>query len=339
MAQIILNDGAATFACAPDDTLLRAGLRAGLGMSYECNTGSCGTCKVELQAGEVTNLRPDATAITDRDRSKNRILACQSVPLGDCKISGRLRDEFVPPVPPARTTLTLTATRDLTHDIREFVFKAPAATPAGFRPGQYAMLTLPGLVAARAYSMSNITDGGNEWHFQIKRVPDGKGTTALFDQVKIGDSIAMDAPFGRAYLQPTSPRDIICIAGGSGLSPMVSIARGMVREAKLAGRQLHFFFGGRGPADICGEDLLRALPGYGERIHFHPVISMPELDTEKQWQGETGFVHDLVLKQFAGRLPHFEFYYAGPPPMTQAVQRMLVQNKVPFGQMHYDSFY
>ena len=41
------------YRCADDDTLLRAGLRAGLGMPYECNAGSCGTCKVELLDGET----------------------------------------------------------------------------------------------------------------------------------------------------------------------------------------------------------------------------------------------------------------------------------------------
>ncbi len=41
------------FECAADDTLLRAGLRAGFGMPYECNVGSCGTCKMELVSGEV----------------------------------------------------------------------------------------------------------------------------------------------------------------------------------------------------------------------------------------------------------------------------------------------
>ena len=51
--------GAAEYPCAADDTLLRAGLRAGLGLPYECNSGSCGTCKVELVQGEIHSLRPD----------------------------------------------------------------------------------------------------------------------------------------------------------------------------------------------------------------------------------------------------------------------------------------
>src|SRR5205085_4989807 len=59
MHSIKIND-ASTFPCAADDTILRAGLRAGLGLPYECNAGSCGTCRVELVRGEIDSIRPDA---------------------------------------------------------------------------------------------------------------------------------------------------------------------------------------------------------------------------------------------------------------------------------------
>lgn len=337
MLRIAIAESAAEFACADGDTLLRAGLRAGLGLSYECNSGACGTCKVELIRGEVTNLRPDTTALNDRDRAKNRVLSCQSVPRGDCTISARVRDEWIPPVRPTRFTATLVAVRDLTHDIREFRLRAD--TTVTFLPGQYAMLAIEGVGAPRAYSMSNVPDATGEWHFQIKRVPRGRATTELFENTTLGRCIALDGPFGRGYLQTSSPRDLLCVAGGSGVSPMLSIARGWAREAALANTQLHFFYGGRGPADICGEPELLALAVDPQRMHFYPVISMPEPSSQAAWKGERGFVHELVQKTLGSRLPEFECYFAGPPPMTQATQRMLMQHKVPYGQMHFDSFF
>jgi toluene monooxygenase electron transfer component len=334
---IISVEGDGSFACAEGDTLLRAGLRAGLGVPYECNVGACGTCKVELIAGEVTSNWADAPGLSARDKTRNRVLACQSRPLADCTIKARLQDECRPIHKPERFSATLIAVRNLTHDICEFRFRA-ASSPA-FEAGQYALLDLPGVAGTRAYSMSNLADGEGEWHFQIKRVPNGAGSNALFDHVTIGSTIAIDGPYGMAYLRRDSPRDLICIAGGSGLSPMIAIARGMANEPKLADRTLHFFYGGRGPQDICGEDLLAELSGSGRRILFTPVISMPELDAAKSWTGAVGFVHEHVLAKFGDRLAAFEYYFAGPPPMTQAVQAMLVKNKVPFNQLHYDSFY
>ena len=94
--------GGAAYRCEEDDTLLRAGLRAGLGFPYECNSGSCGTCKVELVEGEIASLRPDAPGLAERDRAKNRVLACQAQPRTDCAIKVRLREENVPAHRPSR---------------------------------------------------------------------------------------------------------------------------------------------------------------------------------------------------------------------------------------------
>ncbi len=334
---IVSLDGSVAFECATNDTLLRAGLRAGLAIPYECNVGSCGTCKVELIGGEVSSNWAEAPGLSARDKAKNRVLACQSRPLFDCSIKVRLQDSCRPVHLPRRFIAELSGMRDLTHDIRELRFRAPTAPL--FEPGQYALLELPGVAGVRAYSMSNLSNAAGEWHFLIKRVPNGAGSGALFEKIEIGSSIEIDGPYGMAYLRRDSVRDLICIAGGSGLSPMISIARGMAAEPNLAKRLLRFFYGGRGPEDICGEEMLATLSGYGERIQFTPVISMPELDVAKKWSGAVGLVHEQVLATIGDRMAAFEYYFAGPPPMTQAVQAMLVRNKVPFEQLHYDSFY
>jgi toluene monooxygenase electron transfer component len=337
MFNITLAGTEQQFECAPDDTILRAAHRAGIGLPYECNVGSCGTCKIELVSGELTSNWPEAPGLTDRDRTRNRVLGCQSRPNGDCTVKARAAEQYLTPNRPLRTEATLIATRDLTHDIREFQFKLEK--PIDFLPGQYALLYTPSPTGPRAYSMSNIAQGDGVWHFQVKRVPGGSGSGALFDHVSVGDTLMVDGPYGLAYLRPDSPRDIVLIAGGSGLAPMISIARGVAANPAMATRKVHFFYGGRGQRDICGEDMLCELPGYGQHLYFHPIISMPAQDDGQQWAGKIGFVHELVLEVLGKSLPEFEIYFAGPPPMAQAVQRMLFEEKVPGGQVHYDAFY
>jgi toluene monooxygenase electron transfer component len=325
------------YRCEDDDTLLRAGLRAGLGMPYECNSGSCGTCKVELLEGQISSLRPDAPGLSERDRARNRILACQSRPASDCAIKVRLREDNVPRHRPARFTATLEGFRDLTHDMREFRFEAKGAP--GFLPGQYALFYLPGLDVPRTYSMSNVDKGYGEWEFIVRRVPGGVGTVALFDKVAVGAQVSLDGPYGLAFLRPESPRDLILIAGGSGLAPILSIAKGAVREPKLDGRKIHIFYGARTTRDLCGEAEIKALPGYGERIFFEPVLSEPEADAPGTWQGFTGFVHEHARAFVGERWAQFEYYFAGPPLMAKAVQQMLIEKRVPYPQVHFDSFY
>ena len=330
-------EGGSAFECADDDTLLRAGLRAGLGFPYECNAGSCGTCKVELLEGQVTSLRPDAPGLSDRDRAKNRVLACQSRPGSDCAIKVRLRPENVPVHRPASFRATLEGLRDLTHDMREFRFRAQGAP--GFLPGQYALFCMPGLEAPRTYSMSNVDDGSATWDFIVRRVPGGVGTLTLFDKVPVGSEITLDGPYGLAYLRPDAPRDLVLVGGGSGLAPVLSLARGAVREPRLEGRKIHVFYGARTARDLCGEHEVRSLPGYGTRISFEAVLSDPQADTTTPWTGATGFVHERVRAFVGERWPAFEYYFAGPPPMAQAVQQMLIEKRVPFPQVHFDSFY
>lgn len=338
MAHIKLVNSDIVFDCPDGDTILRAALRSGLGFPYECNVGSCGNCRFELVEGEVRHERVDAPAWTERDKQRKRWLGCQSKALGDCRIKVGLRDHYKSRHTPKQTTARLFEIEELTHDIREFRFKL--ATPAPFLPGQYALFYVPGVTGARAYSMCNVSNTGEQWHFQIKRVAGGAATERLFSSIAPGAEIGVDGPFGMAYLREDAPRDVLCLAGGSGLSPMISIARGFAASPKLAGRQLHFVYGGRRVEDICGEPILRLLDGFGSRIHYYPSISMPEDDPHSAgFNGRRGFIHDVARAIFADRLPAFEIYFAGPPVMAEAVMRMLVEAKVPPGQIHFDQFY
>ncbi len=333
MAKIEIPAAGKSFECAADDTILRAALRSGLGAPYECNTGSCGNCQFELLEGEVISLFPDAPGLNERMRQRGRRLGCQSQPLTDCKIKVPMRDDYKARILPARTGGTLTATHDITHDIREFRFRLD--TPNPLLPGQYGLIGADGVNGARAYSFCNVTDTGGEWHFQIKRMPGGACSAALFDRLKPGGRVSLDGPYGNAYLREDAPRDLLCIAGGSGLSPMIAIARAFAVSEKLAGRALHFVYGGRSMRDLAGEDMLRELPGFGARIHYHAALSAPEAE----WTGRTGFVHDAAKDIAGGDLSAYEIYYAGPPPMTEAVTKMAIACKAPAAQLHYDRFY
>lgn len=322
------------FAQDDGDTILRAALRAGVGLSYECSSGGCGACKFEVLDGQVDNLWLDAPGLSERDRRRGRLLACQCRALGPLSIKAATGAEYQPPIRPARRVARLAGVRDITHDLREFRFVADGS--ADFLPGQYALLDLPGVGASRAYSLSNIPNPDGEWHFQIRRVADGQGTAVLFEKLAAGDAIGLDGPYGVASLRVDAPRDIVCVAGGSGLAPMVSIARGAMAAGMLKDRRLYFFYGARTPRDVCGEDMLAALEAPGQ-ITYVPVVSAPE---GTDWKGETGFVHERLAARLPGALADFEFYFAGPPPMTQALQSLLMVNHgVPFGQIHFDRFF
>ena len=336
MPKIALAGGDVAFTCAPDDTILRAALRTGLGFPYECNVGSCGNCRFDLLEGEVEHLRVDAPAWSERDKQRKRFLGCQARALTDCRIKVGLRDHYKSLHKPVRVEGRLFAVEDHTHDIREFRFRL--SEPALFLPGQYALLYVPDVDGPRAYSMCNVTASGEEWHFQVKLTPNGAATTKLFHALQLGDVIRLDGPFGMAYLREESRRDILCLAGGSGLSPMISITRAVAQIPAMADQKLHFVYGGRAARDICGEPMLRDLPGFGSRILYYPAISMPDADAGG-WSGRVGFVTDVAKELFGETLKDMEIYFAGPPAMAESVMRLVVEMKAPPAHVHYDQFY
>jgi toluene monooxygenase electron transfer component len=325
------------FGCDADDTVLRSALRQGIAFPYECNVGSCGNCKFELIEGDVSSCWPEAPGLSEKDKQRNRWLGCQTRALGDLQIKLRTQDKYRPIYTPVRSSARLLSSQAITHDITEFSFVL--AEPMTFASGQYALVQMPGVAGPRAYSMSNAGGGGTALAFQVRRLPQGAGSAALFEQLHVGDAVEIDGPYGMAYLREDAPRDLLCIAGGSGLSPMVSVARGAFASTPLAARQLHFVYGARLPADVCGQDMLAALPGWPERGSYQAVVSgLDELAALPEGLAR-GFVHDWVDQAYGDRLADMEIYFAGPALMAQSLLKLLIARKVPMDQVHFDQFY
>lgn len=337
--QVRIENGPAFEVGAGEDSLLRGALRAGFDFPYECSVGGCGACRFDLVEGDMATLWEQAPGLSERDRRRGKRLACQSLPLGDCTIRVRPAGAEASGLPAAqRLRATLLTRRAVTPDLSEFTFRLPA-DPA-FRAGQYALLYPPGVEGARAYSFSDAPGEPGLWRFMIRRVPGGRGSNALFDPMAPGDIIDVDGPYGHAWLRPADPdrpRDVVCIAGGSGLGPMLSVARGVLAEA--GSRRVHFFLGLRTQAELGAAAEVESLGG-GDRLQLTTVLSNPTEGVA--WSGPTGFVHrqvEAALTMLGPSFDAYDHYFAGPPPMVEAVQELLMlRQRVPFGQIHFDRF-
>jgi len=332
----VAGDGGC-FPAAAEDTILSAALRAGIGIPYECSSGGCGSCKVELCSGTVFLRYPESPGLKARDFERGKRLACMSLPQRDCVIRFREDVDARPRVKPIRRGARLLARIPLTHDLWEFRFILEGSPR--FLAGQYALLHLPGIMGGRAFSMSNRPDGENVWAFQIKRVPGGHATGILFDELHLGDQIEIDGPYSTAYLHIDEPRDIVCVAGGSGLAPVLSIARTALADRRFPSRKIHFFYGGRTMRDMIDP---AALGLDDERVQFVPVVSDAD-ETGGAAQTLTlasGLVHEQVGVRLSEPYSAYEFYLAGPPLMVEAARRLLLLEKsVPVHQVHYDRFF
>ncbi len=341
---IKIADSVIEFGAAPGDTFLRAALRGRVGLPYDCNSGGCGTCQVEVVEGEFEDLWLDAPGLGARARKRGKLLACQCRPVSDCVVKAAPDERFRPQIAPRRRPVCCVDFRRITGDIGEFVFASEDGA-AEFLPGQYAMLAVPGVTGERAYSMSNLANEEGHWSFIIKRMTGGVASNLLFEQQNSLPTLMLDGPFGTSFLREDSPRDIILVGGGSGLSPMLSIAARIVQSEQLSSKRVIVFYGGRTPKDLCaGSELDRIIPGG----HGFEVIEVASNNEEGMpaCNGSTsapqGFIHEILgsyLVEMRLGASAFDYYFCGPPSMTNSLSRMLLLDfKVPVEQLFYDSF-
>lgn len=293
---------------APDganllDTLLAHQIR----ISYSCMAGRCGTCRCQLDGQTV--------------------LACQTTLTENCTVDIPEIDEVV--VHPARILKTsVTAIDDLTHDIKRLRLKL--SKPFAFSPGQYATLQFtPDHI--RPYSMA-VTQNPDEIEFHVRRVPDGRVTSYVASTLKVGDTVRVSGPLGTAYLRRKSTGPIVCIAGGTGLAPVLSILRG-IAEADMA-NPVHVYVGVRSPADVYGEPWLDALRHALPNLTVHIVVATGDTGTRHR----TGMVTQAVDEDWH-RMDDCTAYVAGAPAMVDAATALLQRKGLPSARIHADAFH
>lgn len=295
-------------------------------ISYSCMSGRCGTCRCKVISGSVIDTGREAK-ITNPSEGEY-VLACTSVLSESCAIEIPEPDEIV--THPARIIKgTVTAIEEATHDIR--IIRLRPAKPLSFSPGQYATLQFtPDHI--RPYSMASLcTD--EELEFHIRRVPDGRVTSYVFDQIKLGDVIRVSGPLGTAYLRTRHEGPLLCVAGGTGLAPILSIVRGAI--AANMDNPIHLYFGVRSPQDIYRLDQLKVLQTLHSALKLNVIVTTDDGGTSGRRTG-------LVTEAIAEDIPDFQgwrAYVCGAPPMVEATAALLRQRHMDENHIHADAFY
>ena len=309
----------------PGANLLDVLLKNSVPISYSCMSGRCGTCRCKVISGNLLESGREAK-ITNPSEG-DYVLACTSVLTENCAIEIPEADEII--THPARIIkATLSSIEDATHDIK--ILRLRPAKPLSFSPGQYATLQFTP-EHSRPYSMAGLcTD--EEMEFHIRHVPDGRVTGYLFNQLKVGDSVRVSGPLGTAYLRAKHEGPMVCVAGGTGLAPILSILRGAA-GAEMQ-HPIHLYFGVRSPQDIYGLDQIKALQALLPLLKVDVVVTT-------DYEG-SGMRTGLITEAIAQDIPNFEgwrAYICGAPPMVEAVAALLKQRDIQEQHVYADAFY
>ncbi len=309
----------------PGANLLQALQEAQVPMSYSCMAGRCGTCRCRVLDGEV--MEGAGQAQRPADAAPGYVLACQTYVTEPCTIEIPEPDEVV--VHPARIVkATVASLEDLTHDIKRVVLRP--AKPLEFSPGQYVQLQFTP-EHARPYSMAGLAADGL-FEFHVRLVPDGRVTGYIANTLKVGDAVKVSGPLGSAYLRRKHGGPMLCVAGGTGLAPILSILRGAASQGMT--NPVHLYFGVRSPRDIYGLDGLARLQREHADLHVHVVVTSGGDPAVHR----CGLVTDAIEQDHAD-LTGWRAYLCGSPPMVEAATLIARRRGISTDHIYADAFY
>ncbi|MEL0136506.1 MAG: 2Fe-2S iron-sulfur cluster binding domain-containing protein [Halieaceae bacterium] len=318
-----------------DQTILDAALRQGVYLPHACGHGLCGTCKVDVLEGEV-EIGDDASpfALLDFERDDGKCLTCCSKPLDDLVIEADVEEEPDAQNLPVQDYVgTVVKLEMLTPRILG-VFLEVDGDGLEFQAGQYANLHIPGLEIPRPFSMAQSPNEKNIIEFDIALIKDGVGTTWIHENLKVGDKLEFSAPYGHFFVRISDDRPIMFFAGGSGLSSPKSMILDLLERGDK--REIILFQGARNLTELYYKDMFLELEQQYENFTYVPGLSGP--DIEEDWNGATGFVHDVAIEHFGGKFEGYRAYMCGPPPMIDACITALMRGRVFEKDMFMEKF-
>jgi len=337
------KNGTYTFDCGEKEKILYAGLRQGLNLPYECATGTCGTCRARVVRGNVEVRWKDAPGGKKLKPDKGDILMCQTRALSDCVL--RVPSEIATRDDnrPAPRRGVIRGIRKLTSDVAHFDLHL--SEPMDFEAGQFVVLETDDLSGGRAYSMVNFDIRAGRVSLVLKRKLGGGFSDWLFARENDEVQVEVFGPLGRAVFRPEERRNIICIAGGSGIAGMMSILERAVRVDHFRNYKGAVFFGVRTLADaFYVEALARYVAASRGNLEVtialsHETATTPTHPDYLSLKLTSGMVHEVAARAMEGRYDDNTMaYVAGPPIMVDSTIRALIIAGVPTSDIRYDKF-
>lgn len=228
---------------------------------------------------------------------------------------------------------------DETHDVKTFRFVLPDGGPLPFdhTAGQYINLALEidGQRVNRSYTIASSPTRAAYCEISVKRV--GRASGHLHDKLREGDTIKASAPAGKFHFagEPSdAARRVVLIAGGVGITPMMSIVRSLTDRCWPG--DIYLLFANRTRADIIFELELAHLQQRFPNLHvLHTLSKEPE---GSAWTGARGHITREMIEGFVPDLRRGPILLCGPEPMMAAMRAQLVGLGVPDAEIHQEAF-
>ena len=341
--QINARNRAHYFDAETDEKILYGGLSQAVDLPYECGSGTCGTCKARLISGDITDGWPEAPG-RKYLKTPDEFLMCQCSAKSDVviEIPAFVQTMEAGVCTPAFLSGHIKSVKALTHDVA--FLEVELREPLEFDAGQFVLIKVPDVPGFRGWSMVNYQRSCNTLEFVVKKKPGGGISEWLFGGAREGTEVEVFGPLGSATFYPSLAKNILCIAGGSGIAGMMSILARAAHDGYFTQYNGDVFFGVRSMKDAFFlSEFMRLLEQSGPKLKVTVALSEEDAPASAvadypQLAFEKGFVHEVAGRHMQSRYQNVRAYLAGPPPAVDASIRMLLQAKLTTDNIRYDKF-
>lgn len=356
----------------PGASLLNALIGKKIFLPSACGGGgTCAQCKCQVLKGGGDILPTETNHINRVDAKNHWRLACQVKVKQDMSI--RVPDEIFNI---RKWECTVRSNKNVATFIKELILELPAGENLDFRAGGYIQIDIPPYELDysefiieeeyrdvwdkfnmwkyhakstepiyRAYSMANHPAEGNIVMLNVRiaspppwapDAPPGIASSFIFN-LKPGAKVWISGPYGEFFAKDTD-REMVFIGGGAGMAPMRSHIFDILSTKKTK-RKVSFWYGARSLREMFYDEDFKALAKEFPNFDYNVALSEPV--PEDNWTGPTGFIHQVLYDNYLKNHEdptEIEYYMCGPPPMIDAVDRMLYDLGVEPEMIAYDKF-
>ncbi|MBI3451523.1 MAG: 2Fe-2S iron-sulfur cluster binding domain-containing protein [Rhodospirillales bacterium] len=279
--RVTIENTGESYDCQADSCLLDAGLDAGLHIPHSCRGGACGTCKAELLDGEVDHGWDLGFVLSDEEKAAGFCLACQAKPRS-ATVRLRMVGEMIPrgageeAIVPAEFSAEIVAARPVTPSVLRLVVAVPRTVKFRFHAGMNMEFVLPGIDRPRPYSMAcapDAQDGAPDGQlaFYVTRHPHGRASGWLHANARPGRAVSVRGPYGDFHFPPDVDGPVLCLAGGTGLSPILALIDKALRDGLAA--PIELIFSVRDMTELFVLDALDALERRYTNFHYRITLT------------------------------------------------------------------
>lgn len=223
-----------------------------------------------------------------------------------------------------------------TWDVKTFCFNAAQPVMFFFKPGQFVTLELEidGEQVMRSYTISSSPSVPYSFSITVKRVPGGRVSNWLHDNLKEMDELAVHGPVGNFNCIDYPSEKVLFLSGGVGITPLMSMARWFFDTN--ADVDMVFVHSARTPNDIVFQ---RELEHICSRIaNFNLSVICERVEIGQAWNGYRGFLDESKLNMIAPDFMNRRIFCCGPTPYMRAIRKLLVENGFDMSFYHEESF-